>query len=97
MSATAHLTNEPEARRKLDGAYTMRLLGENMTLTGWKWLELHDLISSITDEGQIQRARIRARLESAPEVCGRLLVGQGTDTWDPECTLPARHAGLCQP
>lgn len=27
--------------------------------------------------------------------CGRLLVGQGTDTWDPTCLRPARHTGPC--
>jgi hypothetical protein len=43
--------------------FTIRMLGDNLTLTRYQWLELHDLISSITDEGQEQRARIRARLD----------------------------------
>lgn len=34
---------------------------------------------------------------SATEPCGRTLVGQGTDTWDPNCVLPSGHAGACQP
>lgn len=28
--------------------------------------------------------------------CGRLLVGQGGDSWDPRCVLPAGHAGACR-
>jgi hypothetical protein len=28
--------------------------------------------------------------------CGRLLVGQGDDTYDPECVLPVNHVGLCR-
>jgi hypothetical protein len=31
------------------------------------------------------------------EDCGRLLVGQGTDTWDPLCALPRGHEGPCRP
>jgi hypothetical protein len=33
----------------------------------------------------------------ASEACGRLLVGQGGDTWDPTCVLPAGHRGACRP
>jgi hypothetical protein len=29
------------------------------------------------------------------ETCGRLLVGQGDDTYDPLCQLPKGHAGSC--
>lgn len=29
--------------------------------------------------------------------CGRLLVGQGGDTYDPTCVLPASHGGRCKP
>lgn len=29
--------------------------------------------------------------------CGRLLVGQGDDTYDPECVLPAGHEPPCAP
>jgi hypothetical protein len=46
--------------------YTIRMLGQYLTLTREQWLELHDLISSITADGQTQRARIRARLDGAP-------------------------------
>jgi hypothetical protein len=46
--------------------YTIRMLGQYLTLTREQWLELHDLISSITADGQAQRARIRARLDRAP-------------------------------
>jgi hypothetical protein len=28
-------------------------------------------------------------------ICGRLLVGQGDDTSDPTCPLPAHHRGTC--
>lgn len=34
---------------------------------------------------------------SESEVCGRLLVGQGTDTWDPTCQKPLAHEGVCEP
>lgn len=29
--------------------------------------------------------------------CPRLLVGQGNDTYDPECSLPLGHKGVCKP
>ena len=29
--------------------------------------------------------------------CGRLLVGQGDDTYDPICWLPKGHEGICRP
>lgn len=29
--------------------------------------------------------------------CGRLLIGQGSDTSDPLCTLPSGHSGRCRP
>jgi NTP pyrophosphatase (non-canonical NTP hydrolase) len=32
-----------------------------------------------------------------PAACGRVLVGQGTDTYDPLCIRPAGHPGVCQP
>jgi hypothetical protein len=35
--------------------------------------------------------------EADPEVCGRLLVGQGSDTFDPVCGEPAGHAPPCVP
>lgn len=28
-------------------------------------------------------------------ICGRLLVGRGSDTWDPLCALPKGHGGRC--
>jgi hypothetical protein len=31
------------------------------------------------------------------KACGRLLVGQGDDTYDPTCVLPAGHKGVCAP
>ena len=31
------------------------------------------------------------------EMCGRLLVGQGGDTYDPLCVLPRGHSGRCLP
>lgn len=30
-------------------------------------------------------------------LCGRVLVGQGDDTYDPLCVLPAGHSGSCRP
>lgn len=35
--------------------------------------------------------------QRASAICGRLLVGQGDDTYDPMCVLPAGHAGICKP
>lgn len=35
------------------------------------------------------------KLQSDQRKCARLLVGQGDDTYDPECVRPAGHAGLC--
>lgn len=35
--------------------------------------------------------------DQGAESCGRLLVGQGSDTYDPLCVLPAGHDGLCKP
>lgn len=32
-----------------------------------------------------------------PTACGCVLVGQGTDTYDPLCIRPAGHPGVCQP
>lgn len=31
------------------------------------------------------------------DMCGRVLVGQGGDTFDPTCVLPTGHGGLCKP
>lgn len=33
----------------------------------------------------------------ADDVCGRLLIGQGDDTYDPLCVLASGHAGRCEP
>jgi hypothetical protein len=33
---------------------------------------------------------------AGPPSCGRALVGQGTDTWDPLCQRPVAHAGVCR-
>lgn len=35
--------------------------------------------------------------EKERRTCGRLLVGQGTDTWDPLCRLPIGHKEECKP
>lgn len=29
--------------------------------------------------------------------CGRLLIGQGSETWDAECLLPDGHEDVCRP
>lgn len=31
------------------------------------------------------------------KLCGRLLVGQGDDTYDPVCSFPFNHEGVCRP
>lgn len=48
----------------LQARYQMRMFGDYLTLTGSQWLDLHDLVCSITKDGQEQRARIRALLDS---------------------------------
>lgn len=35
--------------------------------------------------------------EPVSDQCGRLLVGQGDDTYDPNCVLPQGHTGQCSP
>lgn len=30
-------------------------------------------------------------------ICGRLLVGAGSDTYDPVCILNPGHRGICRP
>lgn len=51
-----------------------------------------------------QEAALKALADVAPAkpgpedaVCGRVLVGEGTDTWDPVCQGKPGHAGLCEP
>jgi hypothetical protein len=36
-------------------------------------------------------------LQEDEPICGRLLVGQGDDTYDPVCVLPPNHTGACRP
>jgi hypothetical protein len=31
-----------------------------------------------------------------PDICGRVLVGRGGDTWDPVCARPKGHPDFCQ-
>jgi hypothetical protein len=40
---------------------------------------------------------LKVTLRESGGTCDRLLVGQGGDTWDPLCTLPAGHKGRCEP
>lgn len=42
-------------------------------------------------------ARFRGWHAQEPMACGRVLVGRGTDTYDPLCIRPAGHPGVCQP
>jgi hypothetical protein len=60
--SAASITATREARARLTSEWTLRLLGQYVTFTGWQWLELHDLTSSITEDGQALRARIREHL-----------------------------------
>jgi hypothetical protein len=30
-------------------------------------------------------------------ICGRILIGEGGDSWDPTCPLPLHHRGSCVP
>jgi NTP pyrophosphatase (non-canonical NTP hydrolase) len=50
---------------------------------------------------ETRRARKRARFlgwhGQPTSACGRVLVGRGTDTYDPLCIRPAGHPGVCQP
>jgi hypothetical protein len=76
--------------------YTMRMLGQDLTLTRSQWLELHDLISSITLNGQSERARIRNLLNDTATcpLCGdpAAIVGYyWTDAYD----APLIHCERC--
>jgi hypothetical protein len=42
-------------------------------------------------------AAIRGHYQRESGPCGRVLVGRGSDTFDPCCVLPAGHEGMCQP
>jgi hypothetical protein len=46
---------------------------------------------------RVQASLRASRQERPAQPCGRLLVGQGDDTYDPDCVLPRGHEGLCRP
>ena len=43
------------------------------------------------------QSNLRQRERAVWEPCGRVLVGQGSDTWDPICLRTAGHRGVCSP
>lgn len=44
-----------------------------------------------------RRSLGRPAAEPLPSICGRVLVGRGSDTYDPLCTRPAHHDEGCEP
>lgn len=54
-----------------------------------------DAADAITEVLRIAYDRMSKPEEG--ETCGRLLVGRGDDTYDPECVLPRGHKGSCEP
>lgn len=73
------------------------------------WVDFALAGTSHMDEPAITNARAALRVVRAdggtdalpaPDEtaqCGRLLVGQGDDTYDPMCVLPIGHYGTCHP
>ncbi len=45
----------------------------------------------------VRRIAGPGEIATEEETCGRLLIGQGTDTWDPTCCRRAGHSGCCEP
>lgn len=35
-------------------------------------------------------------MDPPAQICGRVMVGSGTDTYDPSCELSAGHSGSCK-
>lgn len=42
------------------------------------------------------RARAEGQTIALPPTCGRIMVGSGTDTYDPICELVEGHVGPCK-
>lgn len=38
----------------------------------------------------------RTPRDPEPQICERLMIGSGGDTWDPTCELPEGHEGSCK-
>jgi hypothetical protein len=55
---TQSLTATKEARARMRQEFTMRMLGQNVTFTGWQWLELLDELREDSEHA----ARIRRLL-----------------------------------
>lgn len=61
------------------------------------------MVNPRINHGRVEQRRERKRGRflgwhgQKPTSCGRVLVGQGTDTYDPLCVLLTGHSGRCQP
>lgn len=49
----------------------------------------------VTKAEEPRHQGIWKRVEEDSETCNKVLVGQGDDSWDPMCGLPAGHKGPC--
>jgi len=64
--------------------------------SAWLVPDEHGHLAAIYHDECVPEA-IRASVSpEATKKCGRLMVGSGTDTYDPTCELPAGHDGACR-
>lgn len=125
------LVIDTRIRRAENELLTMRMYGDNLTMTRAQWAELYadlgnaqsDRIARLLIGDDLSVCRCTCGAESFAatvdtegiecgfrhrrgcatlasirenETCTRLLVGQGDDTYDPECVLPRGHSGSCR-
>lgn len=81
-----------------------RLYVDHKCVAGGDGETLADALLSLNDEIEDETGLCMREWLGRPsdeqgqtQSCGRLLVGQGSDTYDPLCVLPAGHAGVCKP
>jgi hypothetical protein len=57
-----------------------------------------DQADQLADALKAHAAYVREQGQDESDTrCGRLLMGMGDDTYDPECGLPRGHDGACRP
>jgi hypothetical protein len=58
-------------------------------------LALTECAAYIREQEAKQAAKPPRNAPAGPPSCGRVLVGQESDTWDPLCRRPRGHPGVC--
>jgi hypothetical protein len=111
VPSRAELAAEAHADRALERERTVQLAGMLLCAEAHVTQALDELAYAlelwpgdelVDREGKAlmeiaERLGLRAeRLREPGAVCGRLLVGQGGDTWDPVCVRPVGHTGVCK-